>query len=253
MMPFPVFHPLRRFAAGMLVFFSGLSAALVSAETCLLPRHIGTPNGASVREYQASCDTVRVAAGDTCAVHEGTLFHFSDPRYKNRIIEVYGTLLVGNPGKTGAPIFIAGSTTDTGLVLLPGGERFGGIRVRQGGALRMHGAALVNADTALELDSRRVWIEGLKFTGCRLVLDTGRIVHALRNPDQKSFPWDPTLMPPKTPAKRNLKPYWVGGGLAALGAVGFAAYLFWDDGRDSPSPGDEFDAPPSLPESPVPR
>ncbi len=233
--------------------FQDPSLALISHES-YLPRYIGSTKADAMRPFPALCDTMFVRKGDSSTIYAGTLFHFSNPSFRNRLIIVEGYLQL--KGRPNLSVSLAGSINDTGLVLMAGGERWGGIKVLPEGRLDAQHVLLTGAETALDLRTHNVRVFEVRQKNCKIWIDSTRVIHALdfgsALPNFGTFNSDPG----STQAKSNwLNPttYWWTGGVVGVATVsGIIAHSLVSNKGGEPvvKPSSEFGRTPTLPQDP---
>jgi hypothetical protein len=219
-----------------------------------LPRYVGSLKADAMRPYPALCDTMYVRIGDTSTIYGGTLYHFSNPRFRNRELLVQGHLqLAGSPALS---VSLAGSMNDTGLVLMAGSERWGGIKVMPGGSLDASHVLLTRADTVLDLQSQNVSLYKVRQKNCKIWIDTGRVLRALDAGSDLPNVGIPSTESGPSQAKsfwqRPATYWWAGGvvGVAAVSGVVTYSMLSGKDGGVALKPSPEFGRTPDLPEDP---
>ncbi len=223
-----------------------------AGQESILPRNVGSPKARNMRPYEALCDTMFVRKGDTSTVYAGTLFHFSRPEFRNRHVIVHGYLqLLGDPG---LPVSMAGSITDTGVVIMAGGEKWGGIRVMPEGQFEARYALITAADTALDIQSKKTRIGRMLFQDCNLRINEDRTFNSLEAPKDSMVVWngpDAKRSMPNEKSRWN-KPstyLWAGG---AIGVAGLGGTLLWiasrDKGTNVTPPGEIFPNDPNSPQ-----
>ena len=222
-----------------------------SGRESLLPREIGSPQARNMRDYRAPCDTMFVRPGDTATFYAGTLFHFTRPEFKNRHIVVQGYLqLLGDPS---LPVSMAGSITDTGVVLMAGGEKWGGIKIMPEGQLEARYTLITEADTALDIQSKKVKIGRMYFQNCGIRLNEDRTFSTLEAARDSMVVWDGPYAKSGRTGEKSIwrKPstyWWAGGVVGVLGLGGTAIWFHFKNGDDNQPNGEENPAYPGFPQ-----
>lgn len=232
------------------------SALLSGPISAILPSFIGGSGKLRTKfVFQMNCDTMVVPSGDTTTIATNTLLHFPERRLSNRVILVEGTLKI--LGESKHSVILAGSKKVSDQVgAVPGGEKWGGIRVAESGALIITHADFFNADTALYVRSDRFSMDAGYFSHCYFnIFPDGKMV-ALMDEQYQTFnekipsasesklpPLDSEAKPKKSnDGKSNL--WWWAGSVLGGGAAIYGLLLWqpWEE-KQSPHPNPDGESP----------
>lgn len=195
---------------------------LYPAEELLnLPKTIGNPKATLVKTpYQLECDTMFVKAGDTTTIYQGSLLHYPQNKFNNRIIRVQGTLLL--LGDKALPVFMAGSKKDNPVGAVPGDEKWGGIRLDSGGTFFARYADFLHADTVFYFRSKRFVLEEAFFSKCGAYILPNRSLKVLDDNETVTIPDTAGIFSSKKTHSSFSKATWIWAGstLAAAGMMG---------------------------------
>ncbi len=159
------FFSRRLVYAARAFIFAGLGAAALhsawgakcesdSSRYHIMPREIGSENESLKSPYALPCDSMIVPAGQTTTINEYSMLHFGPNPPVTAKIVVKGTLII--KGKPDRPVSFSGTVLPTHPGYLPGEAKWDGITVDSGGMVRSDYAKIINAPTAMVIQSRNV-------------------------------------------------------------------------------------------------